>query len=369
MTNTTFSRTITADLPDSANKTIKIGLLTTVAISSNGEISPRDNFNISLDGNGVGSVDAPCPDGTGDLAYLYSYELPDIARGVFSLSYAANSIDLSDLIASSSTSLDFDAITALVEGKATKQPLATQNNIATFDVNGDIQDGGSAIADLGNVSGPSSVTDKTVARFSGTTGKIIDETVTNQPILADDGNLSVDELTVGLSGTTWTMFINGTILIFSRAGSGKFSMRSSPDGVQLDGDSGKYSWGASLTSSPRTALAEEQSGIARVEEANNNLGEIRAKQFYSQKFTTVNATPQAFDNFTSVKTMSFSYSIELSDTNVKSGHANVNDAGNVDIYNAAGEIYQVQVSSGIPRVTRTSGTTTAGITITVNTFI
>jgi len=82
-------------------------------------------------------------------------------------------------------------VDALVGGKIDKpSPAATSGNLAVWDTDGvSLVDGGAVPSGGGDVTGPASSTDEAIARFDGTTGKLLQDGVGTN--LDDVGNLAV----------------------------------------------------------------------------------------------------------------------------------------------------------------------------------
>lgn len=157
-TGATYNRTVTVDLPDYASQTITFRLRSSVAIAAGvGEIFPGKEYALTLDVNGVGSTALPCPDNTGDAAWLWQAILPDNEAPLFSLAYAGSSISLATLLATAASEATADEVADLISGKQDKDNDAVNDNIGIF-ADGQTVDSGFSIGDLGGTPTADSVT-------------------------------------------------------------------------------------------------------------------------------------------------------------------------------------------------------------------
>lgn len=93
--------------------------------------------------------------------------------------------------------------------------------------------------DYGNVVGPSASTDNAIVRFDGTTGKIIQDYISNPPIIADNGQVSVGPTgqpvaTVGATLNTYCTDLNSFALSNSFQVSGSLNAAGSFQALQFN---------------------------------------------------------------------------------------------------------------------------------------
>jgi hypothetical protein len=85
-------------------------------------------------------------------------------------------------------------------------PVPVYANPVTHRLLVDLSGGGS-----GDVVGPASSTDNAIARFDGTTGKVIQDYTSNAPTISDDGQLTIGEPTVFTEDENTPIQVAGTI--------------------------------------------------------------------------------------------------------------------------------------------------------------
>lgn len=102
-TNATYYRTVTADLPDYPSSTVAFYLITALAIAG-AEVFPGKSYSMTLDANGVGTINLPTPDNTGEAAWSYKITLPSGESYENTLVYDAGALPLATWLQSAATS-------------------------------------------------------------------------------------------------------------------------------------------------------------------------------------------------------------------------------------------------------------------------
>lgn len=143
----TYLRTVAVDAPDLGAQTITFELKSSVAVASNNEIFPiTKTYTLTLDADGLGSIQLPCPDNTGTLAWLWIVDINN--HQYFTLSYDAASITLGELLTAAVSTETPNSVANLLASKANKVSGGTEDNFVSLDADGDIQDSGSAASDF-----------------------------------------------------------------------------------------------------------------------------------------------------------------------------------------------------------------------------
>lgn len=99
MTAATYYRTVTIDLPDAAAGVLKFVNFARFTGAGAEIIEEGRVYSVTLDANGVGSVNLPTPDNTGTTAATYTVIYPIGDTDTISLLYNASSITLAGLVA------------------------------------------------------------------------------------------------------------------------------------------------------------------------------------------------------------------------------------------------------------------------------
>lgn len=120
--NATYGTSIAVDLPDFPAGTVlftldNISNQKPFFVGGNNESFPRQRYTLTLDANGQGTQVLPTPDNTGTEAVNWRINLPNKQSYTAAIAYSASTQQLSDILASVSTTTDPDTITAALANK------------------------------------------------------------------------------------------------------------------------------------------------------------------------------------------------------------------------------------------------------------
>jgi hypothetical protein len=114
-TQATNTRTVTIDIPDAPTDSVIFTLYGLMIVGAE-IIEETEAYTVALDASGVGSVDLPTADATGDSVAIYQVLLPNGQEYMIELLYDASSIALATLIAAGVTQMTADAIVTYMSG-------------------------------------------------------------------------------------------------------------------------------------------------------------------------------------------------------------------------------------------------------------
>lgn len=256
--NATYNTSVAVDMPDYASSNVTFTNLVFFT-SGNNEIFPGKQYVLTLGVNGTGTQVLPCPDNDGTTAVNWRINLPSRESGTYAISYSASTQQLSDILASQSTTTDPDSITASLATKANKVAGATADNLASLDADGDLQDTGLPASDVTELVDSADITigtpaanqsdfNLTVTGVSAGTHQATQFTIdANGRIttVGTSGTLTTaveiqanDGLTLTRAGKQWRIQVSNDDLIFSEVGVGNgLIIRDgfTASGVDLDG--------------------------------------------------------------------------------------------------------------------------------------
>lgn len=155
MTNTlaTHKTLVSANLPDNPEEVVYFYLDTSIAPSSADEVIPkRQEYKLTLDDEGEGTIYLPTPDNTGVAQWNWKVRLPRHNEHTFALAYSAGTQTLADLLGQSA--LSEAAAAALLAAKADKVTGAVAGNLAKLTAAGNLADSGIEAADVVAVNDP-----------------------------------------------------------------------------------------------------------------------------------------------------------------------------------------------------------------------
>ena len=155
MSNTaaTYYTTVSCDLPDNGGEIVYFYLETTIAPTSADEVIPRrQEYKLTLNASGMGSILLPTPDNTGVAQWNWKIRLPHSNEHTCAIAYSASTQTLADILGQAA--LSEAAAAALLAAKADKVSGATAGNLAQLDANGNLADSGIAAADTVAVDDP-----------------------------------------------------------------------------------------------------------------------------------------------------------------------------------------------------------------------